>query len=705
MHAVDRPLQLLLLRAAGQGRLCEVLADDEVSVGVDRFARTRGFAARAKRSTQSMSASVAALLDAYCEGVRTGLRMPWELRLVGVPRSFCTWDPADSLMAVELMSYVGLASLQEDLQRVLIDAVRQHVSLQKLAQWWHPHLDSLDEDLAGHLRALDHWDGVVDAATRSRLERTAPAMARASNAWAVAGHRTVSGKPLFACDPHLEASRLPAIWSEVVLEGEAEPGSGTGGSYAAGITVPGVPALVMGRTDALAFGFTYGFLDSVDFFVEEVAGSGCRRDGGTDPLGVREELIRRKRSPDQPLRVRENALGVLEDDGNPVDGLFLCRAWAGARADWAAGLEALDRIARIGSVDDAVPVLQGMPLSANWVLADCHGDVGWCMGGSAPIRPDGKAGLAPARGWDSDKVWSPGLRAGSELPRGGPDARGVVVSANDPRPTSIGAGAVLVDAAMGSDRLDRLVELLAARDKHDVRSFVSIQRDCLSVHGQRWRERLRQAGVLSRGARSRAADEVARWDGVETASSRAADWMELFWEGLLKRVFGRALFGEEMLEAVREDSSVAAMYWAHFDDAIARHGAAWSGLEDLGALCRDVWRDVERLHPRRRPASSIVFRHVLFGGRIPKWLGFDRGPFPMDGGRSTVHQVQKVVGPLSNAVTVGPSARLVCDLGQEGLWTNLAGGARDRRFSRYYVAGVDRWLSGVPVHRVPRSGS
>jgi penicillin amidase len=86
-------------------------------------------------------------------------------------------------------------------------------------------------------------------------------------------------------------------------------------------------------------------------------------------------------------------------------------------------------------------------------------------------------------------------------------------------------------------------------------------------------------------------------------------------------------------------------------------------------------------------------RHLLLGGRLPRWTGFDHGPVRLRGARATVHQAQLVrVG--GREVAVGPSLRLVTDLAGDVIWTALPGGPSDRRFSRWYASGVRGWVEG-----------
>ena len=152
------------------------------------------------------------------------------------------------------MSFVGLAQAQGDAETVLLQALRAGVDPAKLARLFHPRLDGLDDALLAAIRAVRHVSPLV------------PGLPPLSGLWAsnnvaVAGRLSSSGAALYATDPHLEVNRLPAIWYEVV-------GELPDGDFRIGVTVPGVPGLVMGRTRAIAGGFTYGFADAASSSAE-----------------------------------------------------------------------------------------------------------------------------------------------------------------------------------------------------------------------------------------------------------------------------------------------------------------------------------------------------------------------------------------------------------------------------------------------------
>lgn len=88
-----------------------------------------------------------------------------------------------------------------------------------------------------------------------------------------------------------------------------------------------------------------------------------------------------------------------------------------------------------------------------------------------------------------------------------------------------------------------------------------------------------------------------------------------------------------------------------------------------------------------------MMAHLLFGGRLPRWMGFDYGPISVRGGRATVQQGQ-IYRSGGRLTTFMPSYRIITDFAREAIHTALAGGASDRRFSRWYKKGIADWLAG-----------
>ena len=91
--------------------------------------------------------------------------------------------------------------------------------------------------------------------------------------------------------------------------------------------------------------------------------------------------------------------------------------------------------------------------------------------------------------------------------------------------------------------------------------------------------------------------------------------------------------------------------------------------------------------------QQIMMTHILFSGRLPKWLGFDRGPITIIGNRATPHQGQ-IFESAGRKTSFAPSYRMVTDLSTDDIHTSLAGGPSDRRFSKWYCSDIQNWLTG-----------
>ncbi len=258
-HAHDRLVQMVLTRIVGQGRLCECLKDSEETLAIDIFMREMGLRREADRDVANLGTDGRRLVLAYAEGVNRYLsthRRPLELLLARHQPE--PWTAADTLLTIKLMSYVGLAQSQQDMEKLLIQAINGGTPVEKLKVLLAPHLDGLDDSIEALIRKVRLTQPLVSQTLR--FLASVPTL-MSSNNWAVAPSHSATGTALQCNDPHLECNRLPAVWYEAVMH--------TADDYRIGATMPGVPGLVMGRTRHLSFGFTYGFMDMVDYFIEE----------------------------------------------------------------------------------------------------------------------------------------------------------------------------------------------------------------------------------------------------------------------------------------------------------------------------------------------------------------------------------------------------------------------------------------------------
>lgn len=673
VHARDRGLQMLLMRILGQGRACEQLADGDDMLALDRFFRRLNFGAETAAEIDKLSAGARCAVDAYCAGVNAAFarRLPWELRLLGYRHE--PWTLADSLLVARLIGYVALAQSQGDLERLLVEMVQAGVPLGHLEALFPGVLGGLDAGLVCGVRL---GEPIVPEAVRWS---TALPRAMASNNWAIAGRKTASGRAILANDPHLEANRLPAVWSEAALE--------VGDRYCLCATMPGLPGALLGRTNDLAWGATYTFMDAVDSWIEDCRDGYYRRlvDGEERwlPLRRREEVIRRRRHPDVTLVFHENDHGVVAGDAQ-AGGLLLATRWS-AGGGGAATVEAILEVPLARDVAAGMASLGRIETAWNWVLADGDGHIGYQMSGRMPRRRAGWRGLVPVPGWDPANDWQ-GFVAPEDLPRAiNPDS-GFLATANDDL-NHLGREQPIT-APMGAYRAERIAALLAARDDWTVAAVQAMHMDLVSPQAERFLAILRPLLPASENGAI-----LRDWDCRYDPDSRGAALFEVFYRALVAEVFG-AVCGAGVLRHLQEETGILADFYGHFDRVLLDANSVWYGVHDRDALWRRIAADALAAPARRwGERQRVMMRHLLFGGRLPAWLGFDHGPIELPGGRATIHQGQ-VYRSGGRATTFAPSYRLVTDFAETAVHTCLAGGPSDRRFSPWYTSGVADWLAG-----------
>ena len=673
-HGVDRALQLVVTRIIGQGRAAELLDGGDEMVALDRFFRRVDLSGGTQAQIDALSARHQALLQAYADGVNRALgeHRPWELRLLKIRPE--PWSSADCVLMGRLIGYVGLAQTQGEVEQWIVQMLAGGISSETVDELFGGRTAGFDTALLDGLRIEE---SVVPDAIR--WHPAVPAAA-ASNNWALAPSRTATGAAMFANDPHLEVNRLPAVWYESVLDGPQ--------GWVAGASMPGVPAILAGRNEAVAWGVTYAYADVIDSWVEDCR-DGCFRraaEGGDgedrwEPFTVREEVIERRKGTPLRLRFHGNLHGTLAGDPD-VPGRYLATRWAG-RDGGADSLVAALELPGARTAAEAGELLSGLEWAFNWVMADRDGALEYRMSGRIPRRREGASGLLPLAGWRPADDWQ-GFHDPADLPRRSNPPEGFLATANEDL-NRYGAVAP-ISLAGPSYRAERINELLAARSDWSVDALRHVQMDALSLQGRRFMAVL--APLLEGDARF---DAIRGWDGSYD-DVQAAAWFEAFYVRAVDAVLAWACGCEAARYVVDETDLVANYFWL-VDDVLLGASERWAGAKGRDAALRRLAADALAATPADPQPTRMMMRHLLLAGRVPPLFGFDHGPVRLRGGRATVHQSQLVrVG--GREVAVGPSFRLVTDLAERVVWTALPGGPSDRRFSPWYTSGVRGWVEG-----------
>ncbi|MBO9435212.1 penicillin acylase family protein [Ruegeria sp. R13_0] len=266
-HAQDRLWQMTVMRRTAQGRLSEVFGARTVTI--DKLLRRLDLYGLAHRSVEAQDDYTKAALRAYSAGVNARLRQINEEALGrGAPEMFLfnapvsPWQPGDSLAVIKLMGLQLSGHLKDEVLRA-----RTSLMLDDPARL----VDILPDVPGAGIAALPEYaqlfPGLPRYATGTPMPDTPLSpfpkrgLAGASNAWVAAPSRSASGGTLLANDPHLGFT-APGVWYLAHLD------LAKGGVI--GATIPGIPAVMSGRSDRLGWGLTSSYLDDQDLHIEQL---------------------------------------------------------------------------------------------------------------------------------------------------------------------------------------------------------------------------------------------------------------------------------------------------------------------------------------------------------------------------------------------------------------------------------------------------
>ncbi|SMB95594.1 penicillin acylase family protein [Deinococcus hopiensis] len=653
VHAQDRAWQMDFQRRVSQGRLSEVLG--KPALPQDRFLRTWGFYRAAQSALPALSERSRLMVRAYTAGVNAGFasgKAAPEFRILGYTPE--PWTDVDSIAWSKLMAFDLGGNWEEE---VLGSRVVGRLGERGLNEVMPPYPEDAPTVLsADELKrtgprvqasrpaavslppaTLRAFQAHLDAARALGMQ---PVPGKGSNDWVIGGTHTASGKPILADDPHL-ALTSPMLWYLADVQGPT--------LKAIGASIPGLPGIVIGRNERVAWGVTNVNPDVQDLYVEP----------DDARFTTRTEVIKVKGSADERLTVRESAHGpVISDVGAGDVGPRVALKWTALQPrdttlDAFLGLNYAQNWA-----DFTRALSRYVAPSQNFVYADVDGNTGYYAPGRIPTRK-GWDGSLPVPG-DGRHEWT-GTVPFARLPHTYNPADGLVVTANN----KVVPGSFPFTLANDRNwaepyRAERITQLLTAQPTGlTVEDVKRVQLDTVSLV---WRDlkplllATRPDGDPSRQMLQR----LKTWDGNERAD-RAEP---AIFEAWLSELQGMA--GDELGEGTRINS-LAVRNMLRADGELCRNEAA-TGENCADLLTASLKRAADTLGARLGSDVSgwtygkvhtVASNHRAFGGvKALAWL-FNHSA-PTNGGTNTVNVARPEPGTLRQ--THGPSYRQIVDL-------------------------------------------
>ncbi|MFF2215328.1 penicillin acylase family protein [Streptomyces antibioticus] len=629
VQAQDRFYEMDVRRHLTSGRLSEMFGADQIDN--DEFLRTLGWERVAREEyDKKLSPSTKKYLQAYAEGVNAYLagkdaeEISLEYAALGFVNDYkpAEWTPVDSVSWLKAMAWDLRGNMQDEIDRALMTSRLGPQQIEDLYPAYPYEVDGEPNtivqegeysDLNKAFRASGSEEGSSDATGTAGTEGatgTAGATGATdgssgtsagsgtssdtsglqgqlvglydvlddlpaavgvngngigSNSWVVDGDHTITGKPLLANDPHLSAS-LPSVWYQMGLHCRAV--SAKCQYDVTGYTFAGMPGVVIGHNQDIAWGMTNSGADVTDLYLEKLSGEGYLYDGKVRPFTTREETIEVAGGDAKKIVVRETQDGMplLSDRSKELvkvgqkatvdnaapdrgDGYGIALKWTALEAGTT--MDAVFAMNRAKDWDDFRDAAKQFDVpSQNLVYADTAGNIGYQLPGRIPTRAKGDTGSVPVAGWESENKWT-GWIGFDELPYEYNPDRGYIVTANqavidqDKVPYTL-----TTDWGYGT-RSQRITELIKNKlkggGKISTDDMRQMQTDNSSEIAQVLVPTLLKIDVDDPEVRE-AQDLLQGWNFTQDADSAAAAYFNAVWRNVLKLAFGNKLPKELRVE-------------------------------------------------------------------------------------------------------------------------------------------------------------
>lgn len=704
-HAQERLFQMDIMRRLGEGRLSEVFGGETAQY--DMLFRSFEFEKISKEITSKLPYEDLNILTSYSEGVnlfieRANNNYALEFDLLGYTPEL--WEPKHSVLIAKLLGWeLNIAFWADFAFADLISKFDKEKILDIIPAFSENAPIVISEKNTSNLK-IDQKFIELNKKTRDYFNIRGTHIG--SNNWVVSPQKSVSGKPIIANDPHLAYS-APGKWYFAAIKG--------GDWEAAGATIPGVPTIVIGKNKNIAWTMTNVMADEADFYFEKLNNEGTKYlvENEWKELAIIYDTIKIKNDSNAILRLKKTHRGPI------ISSFHLYRIWTENESDnnealsmkWTGSdptfeISAFRKINKAGDWKEFNDAVKDFSLpSQNFVYADAEGNIGYVYGGKLPIR------FAPSPffvydGTESKNDWK-GYVPFDELPKIFNPPQNYIATANNK--TVLNYPHYISNLWEPSSRIERIKELLEAKEKHSVDDFKNYQNDIVSPYAAEvvafLLDAFENCEIEDHNLKV-ALDLLRKWDFSFNSLSQTPAIYSVFFQFLLKNIFldemGETLFYEYVFLANIPYRTTLSMLqknqskWfdnIETDETEDRNFILRKSLTDaLNYLEKKYGEDIKSWQWGCMHKTS--FRHI-FSGRnkiIDKY--FNISALSIGGDGTTVFNTEYSFNePFENIL--GPSMRFIFDFAEPDEIHFISNtGQSGHVFSEHYSDMNGLWVKG-----------
>lgn len=706
LHASERLFQMDIARRAGEGRLSEVFGS--ATLPYDRMFKTIGIDRTVKRDMGKINPQYMSLLQAYSNGVNDYIKAakgkyPVEFDALGYDPYL--WKPEHSLIIGKLMAWELNISWWTD---IAFSHLVQKFGEEKVKEILPDFPENAPTIIpSGLQKAPEITTSLIETDRAFRNFIGFGGTHIGSNNWVVNSAMSQSGKPIIANDPHL-ALQAPGKWYAAVIRGK--------NWKAEGVTLPGVPGVVIGKNENISWVMTNVMADDADFYLEKIDSTGKKYffNNAWQDLKSYRYTIHVKDSEDVEISVKETHRGPIVSGIHPYTFMYpdriqkkavLSMRWTGNEfSDELYAIMAMNMSKNWTDFRDAVSHYY-VP-GQNFVYADNAGNIGYICGARLPLRSSVNPtfvcdGTTDAYDWK-------GYVPFEQMPSLFNPPENYIASANNKTVKDFSYH--ISNLWEPSSRIERITELLRGKQKHSVKDFMQYQNDVVSPYAREMTPYIisafNEVKVKDR-LLSGTLNLFKTWDHNLNEYSQMPAIFEVFFQFLLRNTFedemGSSLYNEYVFTANVPYRSILRMMKENnssWFDNVNTKGRVETRDDIIRRSLIDALRYFEshfgpsisewqwgKLH-------TVTLKHMFHGkfGALDDFI--DIGPYEIGGSGTSLFNTEYSFNDPYETV-LGPSMRYIYDFSRPGeFYLILTSGQSGNVFSKHYKDMTEMWLKG-----------